>query len=64
MKSNLIDITLIKVHETDKAVLVKETEKSDPVWLPKSQIEIETTKKAGIVMVTMPDYIAEDKGFI
>lgn len=65
MRSNLVDITLIKVREEDKAVGFKETEAEEElVWLPKSQIEMEPTKKEGIFTVTMPEYIAHEKGLI
>lgn len=65
MKSDLVDLTLIRVHETDKAVLVSETEDSDKeVWLPKSQIEIEKTKKYNVIVVTMPEHLAHSKGLI
>jgi hypothetical protein len=34
------------------------------VWLPRSQIEIEPMKKAGIVEVTLPEWLAQEKGLI
>jgi hypothetical protein len=65
MKSDLVDLTLVKVHETEKAILVSETEDSEEeVWLPKSQIEIEPTKKSNVVVVTMPEHLAHSKGLI
>ena len=65
MRSNLVDLTLILVHQTDKAILVKETEDDEEgVWIPKSIVEVETTKKEGVVTVTMPEYVAHEKGLI
>lgn len=65
MRSDLVDITLIKVRETDKAYGFKETEADDElVWLPKSMVELEPTKKAGIFVVTMPENLAHEKELI
>lgn len=64
MRSDLVDVTLIYVHQTDKAWLFKETEKSDPIWLAKSIVEVHETKKSGIYEVTMPEHVAQEKGLI
>ncbi len=63
----LVTISLIKLHETDKAILVT---KEDPtrdnckkVWLPKSQVEIEH-KPNSTVEVTMPEWLYEKSEFI
>lgn len=65
MRSNLVDVTLIKVRETDKAYGFKETEADEElVWIAKSLVEMEPTKKAGIFVVTMPEYIAHEKELI
>jgi hypothetical protein len=63
MKSDLIDITMSRHMETPLAVFVSTTgDTKDAVWLPKSQIEIE--HKAGLVIITMPEWLAYDKGLI
>lgn len=63
-RSFLIDITLQLHHETDRAILVSDTEdKDDAVWLPKSQIEIERKAK-GVVEVTAPEWLLLDKGLL
>lgn len=65
MRSDLVDLTLVKVHETDKAVLFKETPESEEgVWLPKSQIEMEPTSRNNIFIVTLPETLAHDKELI
>lgn len=62
-RSNIIDVTVQLHHETDKAVLVSETgDKKDAVWLPKSQVEIEA--EGGAHTVTLPEWLALDKGLI
>lgn len=63
MRSDLVDLLLIKVHETDKAVLFKESEDEDGVWLPKSSIEVQH-KRGNIYEVTLPEYLAQEKGLI
>lgn len=65
MKSNLVDIAAVRHAETDKAILVSETgEKDDAVWLPKSQVEIENDGHKNFITVTMPEWLAKDKGLI
>lgn len=63
-KSDLVDITMVKFAETEKAVLVGETDKRElAVWLPKSQIETES--EGGLsVTVTMPEWLAMQHGLI
>ncbi|WP_296763761.1 hypothetical protein [Sediminimonas sp.] len=61
MKSNVTDYDLIVVHSTDFAVLVKDDEDADPVWLPKSQIELDHDD-TGPCCVTIPDWLAEERG--
>lgn len=71
----LTDLTVCLHHETDKAVLVSETgDGMKAVWLPKSQCEVERTGKTTkaksasgekvwpVVVVTMPEWLAINKG--
>lgn len=63
-KSDLIDVTMQLHHETPKAVLVSDDgDKERAVWLPLSQCEIER-KSNGIVIVTMPEWLATEKGLV
>ena len=63
-KSDLIDLTLQKHHETPKAILVSDDgDKNRAVWLPLSQVEV-VEKGQGIVEVTVPEWLAKDKGLI
>lgn len=75
MKSDLVDLTLAMHAETDKAVLVSDTgDAKRTKWIPKSQCEIERTgkicnvhegigaRKYPIVIVTMPEWLAINKG--
>lgn len=57
MKEKLIDIACKILNETDKAIRIDDGTKKE--WLPKSQIE---DNKDGTV--TMPEWLAIEKGFI
>lgn len=65
MKSDLIDLTVEIAHETEKAVLVHEGDKSKAVWLPKSAVEIERdSPRPGLAIVTLTESLALQKGLI
>lgn len=64
MRSNVIDLTVELLHETAAAVRVTDSTPDKGVWLPKSQIEVEHSDKAGIVVVTLPEWLAVDKGLV
>lgn len=64
MRSDLVDFKMRKHAETEAAVLVSDDgEESNAVWLPKSQIEIEK-EKDGFYLVTVPEWLAVDKGLV
>lgn len=65
MKSDVIDLDVHLIAETEKAVLVNldETNEDDAVWLPKSQIEINKKQKTTI-NITLPEWLALNKGLI
>lgn len=77
-KVKLHDLSMALHYDTGKAVLVSETgEEEKAKWLPKSQVEIEQTgktvtavKKDGqsialpLVTVTVPEWLAKDKGLM
>lgn len=77
-RSNLTDLDMVLHHQTKDAVLVSDTgEEARAVWLPKSQIEFArldknsgAVKKDGqrtvlpVVTVTMPEWLAKEKGLI
>lgn len=65
MRSNIIDITVQKLHETSQAVLVTEGTPEEGVWLPKSQIEIEENRmNSALYDVSLPEWLAKEKGLI
>lgn len=64
MKSDLIDVTMQLHHRTDLAVLASDDgDKENAVWLPLSQVEV-LTKENGIIEVTMPGWLAVEKGLV
>ena len=67
MKSNLIDVSVIFVHQTEKGLAIKQDEEEDKViWLPLSQIEIDPPdpKRGNGITVTMEEWLAKDKQLI
>lgn len=64
-KNELTDVTLQLHHETDRAILVSDDGHGEKaVWIPKSQCEFEQTGKPGIVLVTLPTWLAKERGLI
>lgn len=68
-KSDLVDLEMILIHETEKAVLLgKDEDDRKGTWVPKSQCQINecTMNKKGkfIVSVSMKQSVAEEKGFV
>lgn len=63
MKSDLIDVAVCRHAETEKAIFVSETgDKKDAIWLPKSHIEIENDGYKTFITVTLPEWLAIEKG--
>ena len=56
----LIDLAVEIRHETVRAWLINDG--SREVWLPKSQCEV--TEPIGPSIVTLPEWLAKDKGLI
>ena len=63
-RSNLITVELIIVHETAKAILVKDDEKSEGIWLPKSQVSYDKDDINTIIEVEMEEHLAIEHEFI
>lgn len=64
-KSDLLDLTMQLHAETPKALLVSDDGiQKNAVWLPLSQIEYEKKPNSGIVIVTLPEWLAIDKGLV
>ena len=64
--SDLVDVTLVLRNDSKpKAIAVSDPAKSQAewIWLPRSQIEIDD-RGGGIVVVSMPSWLAQAKGLI
>ncbi len=64
-RSDIIDLD-VKVHaSTALAVLVSEDgEEGSAVWLPLSQVEIDSTARDAETTVSVPQWLAEEKGLV
>ena len=67
--SDLIDLTLQKHAETKLAILVSDDgNEKRAVWLPLSQCEVAaapgTGGVRGLVLVTLPEWLATSKGLV
>lgn len=63
MARELVDIEVLIAHETERAVMIKEAEDSEPIWLPKSQVEIHGDV-GDTGTITLPEWLAEERGLI
>ena len=65
MKSDLIDIEVYIVRETNLAWCVTAIDvRTDSVWVPKSQCEVERRDDSRFATMTMPESFALEKGLI
>ena len=62
-RSNLVDIAVIIKRETDKAWLLDHGGKA-PVWMPKSQCEIEPNRDGKTHTLTVEQWLAEEKELV
>lgn len=64
--AKLTDVTMTLHVETQAAILVSDDgDKEKAVWLPKSQVEYTEPKgKGNITEVTLPEWLAKEKGLI
>ena len=64
MKSDLVDLEVHVHHSTDKAILVSlDGDSRKTKWLPMSQIEYVYKGKAR-AEVTLPEWLAVEKGLV
>tara|TARA_R110000868_G_scaffold237132_9_gene491649 strand:+ start:47143 stop:47337 length:195 start_codon:yes stop_codon:yes gene_type:complete len=64
MKSNIVDIDVEVTARTERAVLVHTGIKEKAVWLPISQVEVAPSGFDGIETVSLPEWLAQEKGLI
>lgn len=63
MKSDLVDLSVIVRHTTDRAVLIDHGGK-EPCWLPLSQVEIAPNADGKTHTLTVPQWLAEEKEMV
>ena len=61
-RSNIIDIDVEVLARTEKAVLVHTGNKEQAVWIPLSQCELSKSGFGGIETLTLPEWLATEKG--
>lgn len=64
MRSDLIDIDVRLLQETERAVQVTLDTEKHGVWLTLSKVELSPTGKPGIYSLTLPKWLANERGLI
>lgn len=78
VRSDLIDLTLVLHHTTERAILVSDDGKKDGArWLPRSKVEYRFTGRLTegerydgrmvemeVIEVALPEWLAEQKGLV
>ena len=62
MRSELVDVSVILIHETDAAWKVRETDTD--IWIPKSVGQLDPNPDGKSYTLTLPRSWFEDKGFV
>lgn len=62
-RSDLVDISVVLLRETDKAWHVDHGGDA-PAWIPKSQAELERDQNGKTWTLTCPEWLATDKEMI
>ena len=66
MSDRLVDITCELRGETDRAYRIYDGTKTE--WVPKSQVELDIHGKGidgkDVIVATMPEWLAKERGFI
>lgn len=65
VRSNLVDVLVMLRDERPLAIAVTQMQGAGAkwIWLPKSKIEFEK-RSGGVVEVTLPEWLAKDKGLV
>ena len=65
MKSDLVDLDVEILGETNMAICIRDDEDGGKIWLPKSQIEIKRNiNDRKMAVVTLPEWLAIEKGLV
>ena len=61
---DLVEITVIKIRQTDRAVLVHTGDVNDAVWIPLSQCELVSTDGGKFYTLSAPQWVLEEKELV
>lgn len=64
MKSDLVEVTVKIVHETEKALLVSNELTKKPIWIPKSAVGDSEPRPKGWTLIVIKQSLAEEKGLV
>jgi hypothetical protein len=64
MKSDLVDLTVIVRHTTERGVLVYCPDADRQEWLPLSQVELATNENGKTHTLTLPEWLAAERKLI
>jgi len=63
--TRLTDITVQLHQETQRAILVSDDgDLEKAVWLPKSQVEFAEKPGSDVIEVTLPEWLATERGLV
>lgn len=63
-RNEIVEVDGAIEARTDKAILFHTGDKTQAVWLPRNQIQIDDTGFPEIFTVSMPEWMALDRGLI
>lgn len=63
-RHNIIELVVLKKHETEAALLVHNDLEDKGIWLPKSQVEVSHEDEEGFIEISLPEWLATEKGLI
>jgi len=64
-RSDLIDLTVTIHAQTPAAIMISDDgEREHACWVPLAHTEINTRQPSGIAEITLPQWLARDRGLI
>lgn len=64
MSGRLTEVSVQLHQETSRAILVSDGDLERAVWLPKSQVEFIEKAGSEVVEVTLPEWLATERGLV
>lgn len=63
-EEGFVNVQVVLRAESAKAFKIAAHEDAEPVWVPKSQADIAKRGDGSIVTMTMPEWLAQERGLI